>query len=77
MTTSGRTPAPGELRVDVRGVAEQRDRQRPRGARGPSSAQRERLVERRRDAVDVAEPQPPLDALAIDLDEEARRRRSW
>src|SRR5262245_25158902 len=51
------------------GVAADGNRERlTAGARlvGPP----ERFVERRRRAIDVAEPQSPLDALAVDLDEE-------
>ena len=62
--------APDELGMDRGGVAVQRDRDRL-AASARLVSPPERFVQRCRGPVDVAEPEPPLDALAVDLDEEA------
>ncbi len=59
-----------DLGEDLGGVADQADR--PRGA-APLGGQglRDRVVQVRRDRVEVAGPQAPLEALGVDFDDEA------
>src|SRR3989338_2069767 len=61
--------APRQLGVDLGGVAEDGDRERLAAADGVLGP-RERFVHGRGHAVHVLELEPPLDALAVDLDDE-------
>ncbi len=64
--------APGELRNDLGGVAEQADRERSALGRG-SAHTAERVVERVGRLVEVARLEPALDPARVDLDAEDRR----
>ena len=72
MTRSNRNPARGDLGEHVGRVALEPDRHAAAGV-GVGANAGQRVVQVGRQLVEVAGLQPPLDAVGVDLDVEARR----